>query len=213
MSNDRLSGYDRALMEIRMMIVDLAQGVKTLLEKGLGVLATPESVKGIDWRSEDDQIDQLRDRIVNRILEIMSLQQLRTQDLRWLLGYHRMAQELERVADYACDIAELAGLSSEIKQPEEILQMAKQTSLMCEKTLESLQLEQDRVEELDHLDDFLDSTYLAFQKQCISESQSEKTGYLGFSLILARTMERIGDHILNVAEALVYIKEGSRIKG
>lgn len=208
MSNYRLSGYDRALMEIRTMIVELAQGAKTLLEKGLGVLDTPESMKDIDWRKEDDQIDQIRDRVVNRILEIMSLQQLRTQDLRWLFGYHRMAQELERIADYACDIAELAGLSSEIKQPEEILQMAKQTALMCEKTLEALQLELDRVEELDRLDDFLDTTYVDLQKRFVSESQSEKNGCLGFSLILARTMERIGDHILNVAEALVYIKVG-----
>jgi len=210
MNNYRLSGYDRALMEIRSSIVELAQGVSALLEKGLRVLATPESARTIDWRKEDDQIDQMRDRIVQRILEIMTLQQLRTQDLRWLLGYHRMAQELERVADYACDIAELAGLSSEIKQPEEILQMAKQTQLMCEKTIESLQLEQDRVEELDRLDDFLDSTYIALQKRFVSESQIEKTGYLGFSLILARTMERIGDHILNVAEALVYIKVGKQ---
>lgn len=210
MNNYRLSGYDRALMEIRSSIVELAQGVSALLEKGLRVLATPEFARTIDWRKEDDQIDQMRDRIVHRILEIMSLQQLRTQDLRWLLGYHRMAQELERVADYACDIAELAGLSSEIKQPEEILQMAKQTQLMCEKTIESLQLEQDRVEELDRLDDFLDSTYIALQKRFLSESQIEKTGYLGFSLVLARTMERIGDHILNVAEALVYIKVGKQ---
>lgn len=207
MSNYRLSGYDRALIEIRTMIVELAQGVKTLLEKGLGVISTPESMKSIDWRKEDDQIDQMRDRVGNRILEIMSLQQLRIQDLRWLLGYHRIAQELERIADYACDVAELSGLSPEIKQPEEILQMAKQTELMCEKTLEALQLEQDRVEELDRLDDFLDSTYMDLQKRLVSESQSEKNGSLGFSLILARTMERIGDHILNVAEALVYIKD------
>jgi phosphate transport system protein len=191
-----------------MRIVNLALEVKALLGKGLGVIETPESAQGIDWREEDDQIDQMRDHIVNRILEIMSLQQLRTQDLRWLLGYHRMAQELERVADYACDIAELAVLSSEVKLPEEILQMAKHLEFMSEKTIESLQLEQDRVEELDRLDDFLDLTYIDFQKRFVAESQSEKTGYLGFSLILARTMERIGDHILNVAEALVYIKVG-----
>lgn len=211
MSNYRLSGYDRALMEIRSMIVELAQEVKTLLEKGLGVLAAPESMKSIDWRREDDQIDQMRDRVVNRILEIMSLQQLRTQDLRWLIGYHRMAQELERIADYACDIAELAGLSSELEQPTEILQMAKQTGLMFAMTLESLHLELDRVKELDYLDDFLDSTYINLQKQFVSESRNEKSGCLGFPLILARTMERIGDHTLNVAEALVYINTGEKL--
>jgi phosphate transport system protein len=195
-------------MEIRKMIVDLSQGVKILLEKGLGVLDNPDTMKNTDWRGEDDKIDQTRDQIIYRILEVMSLQQLRTQDLRWLLGYHRIAQELERIADYACDIAELASLSSELEQAPEILQMAKQAVLMFEKTQEGLLLELDRVEELDRLDDFLDATYIDLQKRFVSESRNGRSGGLGFPLILARTMERIGDHILNVAEALVYIKTG-----
>jgi phosphate transport system protein len=210
MSNYRLSGYDRALMEIRTMTVELAQAVKSLLSKGLGVLANPSSMQDTDWRGEDNQIDQMRDQVINRILEIMSLQQLRTQDLRCLLGSHRMAQELERIADYACDIAELAGLSSELQKSTEILQMSEQTGRMFDKMLESLQLEEDKVKELDQLDDFLDFTFMDLQKRFVAESQSEKTGSLGFSLILARTMERMGDHILNVAEALVYIKTGEK---
>lgn len=210
MSNYRLSGYDRALMEIRIMIVDLAKSVNSLLVKGLGVIDNPQSMADTDWRREDNQIDQKRDQVINRILEIMSLQQLRTQDLRWLLGYHRMAQELERIADYACDIAELAGLSSELLMPEEMSLMSNQTGRMFEMMLESLQLEQDKVEDLDRLDDVLDKAYADLQKQFIAESQNKKTGCLGFPLILARTMERMGDHILNVAEALVYIKTGEK---
>lgn len=210
MNNYRLSGYDRALMEIRMMIIDLAQSVKALLDKGLGVLSAPELLDTTDWRGEDNEIDRMRDLVIQRVLEIMSLQQLRTQDLRWLLGYHRMAQELERIADYACDIAELAGLSSELKHPHEIHKMADQTVLMFEKSLDALQLEQDVVSELDQYDDVLDFTYADLQRRFVSETRSEKTGLLGFPLILARTMERMGDHILNVSEALVYIKTGEK---
>lgn len=210
MSITRLTGYDRALMEIREMIIELAQGVKDLLDKGLSNLASPDSLLGVDWRKEDDQIDDLRDKVLDRILEIMTLQQIRIQDLRFLLGYQRMAQELERIADYACDIAELAVLSSNMEHLEEVLLMADQTRRMCQRAVEAIENETDDVEDLDQMDDMLDTTYGVLQRQFLNDGQSGKMGCLGFALIFARTMERMGDHLLNVAEALVYIKTGKK---
>lgn len=77
----RLSGYDRALMEIRTMILELAQGVEDLLSRVLSNLETPDALQDMDWRKEDDQIDAMRDKVLKRILEMMTLQQIRTQDL------------------------------------------------------------------------------------------------------------------------------------
>ncbi|MEL1133646.1 PhoU domain-containing protein [Desulfitobacterium sp. THU1] len=210
MTFTRLSGYDRALMEIRAMILELAQGVKHLLSRGLSHLETPDALQDVDWRTEDDKIDAMRDKVLNRILEMMTLQQIRTQDLRFLLGYHRIAQELERIADYACDIAELAVLSSNMEHLEEVLQMANQTQQMYLRVVETIENEEDSVEALDQMDDVLDATYGFLQRQFLMGDQSVKTGSLAFALIFARTMERMGDHILNVAEAQVYIKTGKK---
>ncbi|MGE4273078.1 MAG: phosphate uptake regulator PhoU [Desulfitobacterium sp.] len=210
MTFTRLSGYDRALMEIRAMILELAQGVKHLMSRGLSHLETPDALQDVDWRKEDDKIDAMRDKVLNRILEMMTLQQIRTQDLRFLLGYQRIAQELERIADYACDIAELAMLSSNMENIEEVLQMAGQTQQMYLKVQETIINEEDNVEALDLMDDVLDTTYGFLQRQFLSGDQSVKKGSLAFALIFARTMERMGDHILNVAEAQVYIKTGKK---
>lgn len=128
----------------------------------------------------------------------------------FLLGYQRIAQELERIADYACDIAELAVLSSNMEHIEEVLQMANQTQQMYLKVKETIDNEEDNVEALDQMDDVLDTTYGFLQRQFLMGGQSEKTGSLAFALIFARTMERMGDHILNVAEAQVYIKTGKK---
>lgn len=210
MTFTRLTGYDRALIDIRNIIIELAQGVRDLLDKGLRNLASPDYLLEVDWRKEDDKIDAMRDKVLDRILEIMTLQQIRTQDLRFLLGYQRMAQELERIADYACDIAELAVLSSKMEHLEEVVLMAEQTRRMCQKAVEAIKNETDDVEALDQMDDVLDTTYGVLQRQFLNDGQSDKMGCLGFALIFARTMERMGDHILNVAEALVYIKTGKK---
>lgn len=208
MIQNRLSGYDRALMEIRKMSVDLSEMVKVLVDKALNLLNDPREGERIHWRQEDKLIDQRRDHVVQRILEIMSLQQLRTQDLRWLLGYQRIVQELERIADYACDIAELAILSADLGNPSEIFKMAEQTALMYEKSFKALQLELDFVDDIDQDDDVLDEIYADLQRQFLAETQRTRCGVLGFPLILARTMERMGDHIFIVAKSLAYIQTG-----
>lgn len=208
----RTTGYDRTLLELRTMTVALAGAVKAHLMKAVEALETPGLQ--VDWRVQDNEIDQARDQIVNRSFEIMSLQQLRNQDLRWILGYQRMAQELERIADYACDVAELSELKPACDWSPEILNMARYLLTMFEDVLAVLKEEKEMSRDFDDQDDVLDLAYATLQKALVSESQNKNVnGELGLALVLARTLERIGDHVVNVAEMHLYVQTGQRRLG
>ncbi|CAA7599686.1 PhoU domain protein [Acididesulfobacillus acetoxydans] len=206
----RMTGYDRALLELRTKSGELAVAVQGLLRRAVEVVRSG-SGEPVDWRTADDRVDRLRDAIVERCFTIMSLQQLRTQDLRWILGYQRIAQELERIADYACDLAELSCLHPEGVWPESILAMVRDLLGMFEYLVPVLLGEREIDRDLDEQDDALDRTYNELQQEILAAGrQRPGDGSLAFSLILARTMERMGDHAVNVAEMLVYIKTGQR---
>ena len=209
MSATRLTGYDRALLELRTKNGELSVLVQELLARAAGTL---EGHAGLaDWRAADNQIDGLRDDIVERSFAIMSLQQLRIQDLRWILGYQRIAQELERIADYACDLAELSLLRREGAWPDEILNMARHLLTMFEFCTSVMKEEKEIDKDLDEQDDILDQAYSLIQRELLADSrQRPGDGGLAFSLILARTLERMGDHVVNVAEMLLYVKTGQR---
>lgn len=205
----RTSGYDRVLSEIHTMVENLAGSVQDILSKALVTLERPEQQE--DWRFLDQAIDQARNQILDRIIDIMSLQQLRTQELRFMLGHQRMAQELERIADYACDIADLSRLRSEGGWQAEILQMSGCLLNMFKHVLIGLEGEQEMQVDLDEEDDQLDRNYASLQKELMDKGQSKSISVeLGLALVMARTLERLGDHIVNVGEMQVYIKTGHR---
>ncbi|AET70836.1 phosphate uptake regulator [Desulfosporosinus orientis DSM 765] len=204
----RKSGYDKVLLNLRVMTAELAEAVQNHLKAAIEALEKGETV--LDWERQDDVIDQLRDNIVDRSYDIMSLQQLRDQDLRWLLGFRRMAQELERSADYACDLAELSELRPEKDWPADIRQMAKQLLFMIEYTTAILKGNKEIDRDLADEDDVLDEAYAEFKEALLKGSPRFNEGQLGIFLVIARTIERMGDHIVNVAETLLYIQTGKR---
>ena len=131
-----------------------------------------------------------------------------------MLGHQLMAQELERIADYACDIAELSELRPEGDWAPEILHMGKHLLGMYEHVLSVLKEDQEMLTDLDDEDDELDRTYSSLQKELVVKSQSKSvSGELGLALVVARTLERLGDHVVNVGEMQVYIKTGQRRLG
>lgn len=209
MGTFRTSGYDKVLLNLRAMAVELAEALQNHLSAAIEALEKGETVQ--DWEERDDVIDQLRDCIVKRSFDIMSLQQLRSQDLRWILGFQRIAQELERVADYACDIAELSELKPEGNWSVDILHMARQLTDMTDYTVAILKGEQEITLDLADQDDVLDQAYASFKAALVQGSQAKcNNDQLGLSLVVARTLERMGDHIVNVAETLLYVQTGSR---
>ena len=209
MGSFRTSGYDRVLLNLRVMTLELAEAVKNHLSAAIETLEKGEMVQ--DWKKRDDVIDQMRDGIVNRSFDVMSLQQLRSQDLRWILGFQRIAQELERVADYACDLAELSGLKPEGIWPDDIQQMARHLLKMMDYTVVILKEEKEITADLANEDDILDHAYASFKAALVKGSQTKcNDGQLGLCLVVARTLERMGDHIVNVAETLLFIQTGKR---
>lgn len=218
MAPNRLTGYDKALHELQVMVVAQCTAVRQQVAEAVIMLDT-ESQAG-NWREKDDLIDRQRDAIVNRGFELMSWQQLRTQDLRWILGFQRIAQELERIADYACDLAELCQLRPKRKFPAEIKDMAQHLLGMLDFDVGIIKEERPIDVDLDELDNVLDEIYARFRRELAREDEHPDNSEhhasansavdLGIALLLARTIERMGDHAVNVAETVLYIRTGQR---
>lgn len=207
MSTGRLTGYDKALMDLRVLTVELGELVSAHLNRAAAVVL--KDAAQLDWRASDNVIDRLRDRILNRSFEMMSLQQLRPQDLHLILGFQRMAQELERIADYACDLAELHALKGNQIWPDSIRMMTEHLVRMFEGTVAVMRSNQEFERDVDEQDDLLDQGYAKLQQELFRQDSGTDAN-AGLVLIMARTLERMGDHVVNVAEMHMYAKTGKR---
>ena len=204
----RTSGYDKFLIDIRNMTAELSE---LSLQNILKAVETLKVSSNEDWEAMDDDIDKARDRIVNYCYDIMCLQQLRRQDLCWILGYQRIARELERIADYACDIAEFSELKPVSGWPIVIFNMSNQLIYMIRHNVAILKGEIKISCDLCSKDNFLDQAYSHLKRQLLEASlRNEPRHDLGVALLVARTLERMGDHAVNVAEELLFVQTGQK---
>ncbi|MFZ4546100.1 MAG: phosphate signaling complex protein PhoU [Bacteroidales bacterium] len=141
-------------------------------------------------------------------------------DLRFILSVLKINYNIERVGDYANAIAKVAGNSKD-PIPENILQathlpeMFFTAQAMLQQSLDAFEnADRSRVNQLFGMDEKLDKTNKKANLIIggLIQENPENTMLLLDALSIIRKLERTGDHILNVAEELIYYFDANIIK-
>jgi phosphate transport system protein len=152
--------------------------------------------------ASDTEIDEWQMMLEQRCLELIAKHQLLASDARFVTGVLSSVADLERAGDYASHIAEDAPfsvLNREHVRPvtDLILSMMRdlETGLRDENSVLASSVA-DRDDDVDLLTALLNETML--------EQQHANQNDLVASLRVVRGLQRIGDHLENVAERLVF---------
>ncbi len=186
------------------------QAVQALLT---GDRALAEQVKG-----GDDQIDNMEIELEEECLKILALHQPVATDLRFIVSVLKINNDLERVADFAVNIADRAldlDATNKIDCPYDIATMAQLVEKMIKMALDSL-VERDSTlaRETIHLDDEVDIMHrgnFSRVKEAIRTNPDNLDGLI-YYLSISRYLERMGDLATNIAEDVVYQVDGEIIR-
>ncbi|MBW4564177.1 MAG: phosphate signaling complex protein PhoU [Mojavia pulchra JT2-VF2] len=163
----------------------------------------------------DKKIDRFYRQIESDCTAIMTLQAPTPQDLRCLSAFMQLVRDLERIGDYAEDLADIAikifPYPPHASLPE-IAVMSHHAQAMLATSLVALaDLDEASGRSIKHLDDAVDNAYerlyqtLAFQK--------DVPGVVEPIVLLAlaiRYLERMADHATNIGQRVAYIVTGQR---
>lgn len=163
----------------------------------------------------DREIDRYYRQIELDCATLLTLQSPVAQDLRLLSAFMQLVRDLERIGDYAEDLAEIAvKLFAYHPHPcmPEIEAMSLHAQLMLATSLVALaDLDADAGETVKKLDDTVDEAYdrlyntLAYQRDI--SGVFEPILLLGLTI---RYLERMADHATNIAQRVSYIVTGKR---
>ncbi|WP_071119142.1 phosphate signaling complex protein PhoU [Romboutsia timonensis] len=204
LSIDTLKQYTINMIEECVSILDLS--VECMLKQDI------EGCKKVI--KQDDKIDELREYIRDRSIELLVLKQPMARDLRYIYALGFIALELERIGDYAVNIAEetIKICQDEyIKDLIDIPKMYEECKKMILEVKESLENEnEDLAREIALQDDKIDSLYNRVQEDCLSVMNANpQTINQGVNLLfIGRYLERIGDHITNICEMIIFAING-----
>ena len=208
LSIDTLKQYTINMIEECVSILDLS--VECMLKQDI------EGCKKVI--KQDDKIDELREYIRDRSIELLVLKQPMARDLRYIYALGFIALELERIGDYAVNIAEetIKICQDEyIKDLIDIPKMYEECKKMILEVKESLENEnEDLAREIALQDDKIDSLYNRVQEDCLRVMNANpQTINQGVNLLfIGRYLERIGDHTTNICEKIIYAINGEMVE-
>lgn len=208
LSIDTLKQYTINMIDQCDRILDLS--VKCMLNQDI------EGCKKVI--KQDDKIDELREYIRDRSIELLVLKQPMAKDLRYIYALGSIAIELERIGDYAVNIAEESikiGRDKYIKDLVDIPKMYEECKKMILGVKESLENEdEDLAREIALNDDIVDSLYDRVQEDCLKiMNDNPQTINQGVNLLfIGRYLERIGDHTTNICEKIIFAIKGEMIE-
>jgi len=211
--------FDRDLEGIQARIMKMGGLVEAAIMASARSLEERDEEMAEQVRAGDAAIDGLEDMINEEAARLIALRAPTAVDLRLVLTVMKIAGNLERIGDYAKNIAKRTGVLAQMRPVNSstaaLRRMAREVELMLKDALDAyiqrdVELAQDVIErdhEVDQMYNALFREFLTF----MMEDPRNITACMHLHFI-AKNIERMGDHVTGIAEQVVYLVTGERME-
>jgi len=207
--------YHRDLDELKTLTESLADQAGIAIDKAVTALRDSNVDMAKEVVQSDHDVDEISQKIENLCMQLLALQQPMARDLRHIIGILKIGIDLERIGDLAVDIARVTVQSKKIQvtKLEFIPVMAEISRKMLHQAMDALaNHDADMARQTTKWDYEIDGLYVKARDKLLQIIiENPQAINEGISLLMVnRHLERIGDHICNICESLVYMVEGKR---
>ncbi len=214
-SDHIVSGFDRDLEGIQAQIMRMGGLVEEAISKSSTALETRDLDLAMEVRKGDKVIDALELQLNEDAARIIALRAPTAGDLRTVLSVFRVSGNLERIGDYAKNIAKRSQAVIELPtvpgDTAALKRMARQVELMLKDVLDAyIQKDADLAEDVRQRDLEVDQMYSGLFREYLTHMMEDPRHitpcmHLHF---MAKNIERMGDHVTSVAEQVIYLVTG-----
>ena len=163
----------------------------------------------------ESEIDHKEREIESFCLRLLIREQPVASDLRQISAAQKMITDMERIGDQAADIADIAAVMSQnpVKSDVHIADMAQSVAKMLQSSIDSfVALDIAQAKDVIAYDDIVDELFVKIKSELVEQiARDSARGNACLDLLMiAKYLERIGDHAVNVAEQVIYTVTGER---
>ena len=206
--------YEAELAQVFDKLVTMCRETERAIDRSITALVMRDAALSRAVIEEDENIDRLEHEIEQDCLKILLMEHPVASDFRDVSAALKMITDLERIADQAADISELAlGFGNEkyIKEPEHIAEMAKLTTAMVKDSVESyINRDVELARSLDGRDDRVDELFETVKNDLVAliRLDGANADQAILFMMIAKYLERIADHAVNIGEWVEYAATG-----
>lgn len=206
--------FDNDLKQVRNKVIIMAEMVCKELSDSIQAFSSRDQDSAADTVAADTLVNASERIIDDLIIKSIVLHQPVASDCRQLIAALRIAKDLERIGDYSINIANHSMTLDQLDitgEEQRVIDMGHAVTTMLEEVIEAF-TEQDaeKSELVRQQDEQIDELFTKIFSELLTINSnnaklSSSCTHLSF---IARSLERIGDHITDIAEEVLYTVEG-----
>lgn len=198
--------FDKQLDTLNSMLIEMGNAIESSIKLAIEALIEQNAELAQSVIDGDKEIDDLEKEIESKCLKLLLQQQPVASDLRNISSALKMITDMERIGDQAADISEITIFLSDEKYMKKIVHIPEMANAVIKMVKDSIDAyvnkDLDLVMKVIEYDDVVDDLFDVIKNEVIQLVRNEsEAGEQGIDfLMIAKYLERIGDHAENIAE-------------
>ena len=207
--------FDEELEKLNVDLTKMGHLVEVAIENMIDAFKHQDKSLAKEIITNDRLINDMERTVESRAFNLILRQQPIATDLRNVTTALKIVTDLERIGDQAADIAEIImNFEGEhaYKTVEHIPTMAKKAKIMVHESIDSfIKKDLSTARLVKRMDDEIDALFEEVKQEVaeIIKENSERIDYCIDFLMIAKYLERVGDHAVNICEWLEFNQTGS----
>jgi len=206
--------YEEQLRKLNTSLISMGKMIEIAIESSMLALMGRDKDAAKQVAKNDESINEMERDIESQCLKLLLQQQPMATDLRLITSALKMITDMERIGDHAVDVADLVCHVPDCKygKMKEITEMSTQIIQMLHEAIQSyIEKDFNKAKNVIAQDDLIDDLYYVIKKDLVQKIRETNEGEIILDyLLIAKYIERIGDHAVHIAEWVIFALTGER---
>ncbi|WP_298726997.1 phosphate signaling complex protein PhoU [uncultured Ferrovibrio sp.] len=213
-----VQSFDDELRRLATLIVQMGGLAEQQLASAVEAVVRRDSDLATEVVQNDAKLDTMRTQIDDLAIELLARRQPLANDLRTVVSALRISSEIERIGDYAKNVAKRSIALNQaplVKPVHAIPRMAALVQALIKDTLDAyITADAAKADAVWARDEEVDELYTSLFRELLTYMMEDPRSITACThlLFIAKNIERIGDHATNIAELIHYTVKGEMKK-
>jgi phosphate transport system protein len=209
-----IKSYDEELQRLDNALTQMGGIAESQLGAAIEAVIKRDSDVATEVIEGDVRVDNLEREIEGQVMRLLALRQPMARDLRQSIAALKIASDLERIGDYAANVAKRSialNQTPPVRPVYAVPRMGRLCQAMIKDMLDAyVERDADKALAVWLRDEELDEMYTSLFRELLTYMIEDPRNITACThlLFIAKNLERVGDHTTNIAETLYFLVHG-----
>lgn len=210
--------FDKELANLKSLLLRMAVLAEEMIDAAIDGLVERTEKHVPLLTQHEEEMNRLQMEVDDQVVTLLAIRQPMATDLRFIVTASKISSDLERIGDQVINISENAHFylqHPELKRLIDIPHMADEVKSMVRNSIESfvkqdVLLAQSVIMNDDKVDGYKEQIFRELLTYMMGDPSTIPRALA--LILIARNLERIGDHATNIAEEVIYVVQGRDVR-